>query len=337
MPVKRRKKKPTVDEVTEVSATDQATTSAASGSDSDSTIAEDGGRDPSRTMVRSCCPKPKPKCPKPCMPLCPDPCDPCRPCSFQDKVCSFIRSKSFKYLLALLTGLVIAGFLYLFGPFIARSILPACWIKSTDQRIEEAIARYHADVIGLPDFALESSGGSVLCSSATFYSKTGPLYSLFGIPVWYASSSPREVIKPEVHPGRCWAMDGRAGFVTVQLRGAVMVTEVSLEHIPRAVAPSEEDQTAAPKEFLVVGKEYDMSSPDMILGRFAYRLSDKPIQGFKLKDPICFSDDASKCGPNKQVFRIVTLQVLSNHGNADFTCIYRFRVHGKTAKVMFQG
>ena len=145
---------------------------------------------------------------------------------------------------------------YLFqylGPFkkLFGQFFPSCWWKSTDQRIHEAISRYHADQIGIADYALESTGGSVLCSSDTYFSKSGPLYSLFGIPIWYSASTPREVIKPDVHPGRCWAMDGDKGYVTIQLRMPVVAGSVSIEHIPRAVAPTEADQNTAIKDFQV--------------------------------------------------------------------------------------
>jgi len=238
--------------------------------------------------------------------------------------------------MAVLTGILLLLFLYQYGGVIAKAILPSCWLKSTDQRIQEAIAQYHADVIGQPDFALEPSGGSIICSSATYYTKSGPLYSIFGLPMWMAHSSPREVINPGKYPGQCWAMNGRQGFVTVQLRGPVLVTAVTIDHIPRAVAPSEDDQLAAPRDFAIIGKEVDMSSPDVILGRFSYRLYDKPLQQFNLKDATCLNEYGDQgfttCGPNKQVFRIITLQVLSNHGNPEYTCIYRFRVHGREYK-----
>lgn len=181
----------------------------------------------------------------------------------------------------------------------------------------------------MADYALESTGGSVLCSSNTYYSKAGPLYSLFGIPIWYSASTPREVIKPDVHPGRCWAMDGTSGFVTIQLRMPVVADTVTVEHIPRSVAPTENDQDAALKDFQVTGHEFDLSSPQIMLGNFTYRKNGKPLQQFKLRDGSCAKSrfPGNWCGPNKQTMRIITVRVFSNNGNPNFTCIYRIRVH----------
>lgn len=36
--------------------------------------------------------------------------------------------------------------------------------------------------------------------------------------------------------------------------------------------------------------------------------------------------------PN-QTFPLITLQILSNQGHPDHTCVYRFRVHGDIVKV----
>lgn len=35
--------------------------------------------------------------------------------------------------------------------------------------------------------------------------------------------------------------------------------------------------------------------------------------------------------PSDMVYRVVELRVLSNWGHVEYTCLYRFRVHGKIA------
>ncbi len=62
--------------------------------------------------------------------------------------------------------------------------------------IRDALLLYGADKTGQPDYALESAGGSVISTrcSETYHRRTAQL-SLFGIPLWYASNSPRSVIQ----------------------------------------------------------------------------------------------------------------------------------------------
>ncbi|GFN98307.1 sun domain-containing protein 2 [Plakobranchus ocellatus] len=174
------------------------------------------------------------------------------------------------------------------------------------------------------------SGGTILCSSNTYFAKSGAFYSLFGIPLWYHSSNPRMVIQPEIQPGTCWAMDGNQGYVTIQLAMPVVITAVSLEHIPREVSPLGR-LDSAPREFVIMAQEISVSSSEMLLGKFIYDINQEPIQVFEIKDPFCTSEtlDPDKCGPNSRPYNIVTLKVLSNHGNPDYTCIYRLRVHGR--------
>ncbi|CAG5129026.1 unnamed protein product, partial [Candidula unifasciata] len=212
---------------------------------------------------------------------------------------------------------------------IAHFVLPASWLKSTRDIVQEALAKYNADRLGLADYALESVGGSVLCSSETYFAKSGAMYSVFGIPLWYHSSNPREVIQPDVQPGKCWAMDGTHGYVMIQLAMPIMVSAISLEHIPKEVAPSGR-LDSAPKDFLIIGKERTTDSPDVVLGRFTYHIDREPIQVFDIKDPYCqMKSNGNDCPINSKVFFIITLKILNNHGNPDFTCIYRLRVHGQ--------
>ena len=37
--------------------------------------------------------------------------------------------------------------------------------------------------------------------------------SIFGIPLWYPTNTPRTAIAPSVQPGECWAFQGFPGFL----------------------------------------------------------------------------------------------------------------------------
>ena len=61
--------------------------------------------------------------------------------------------------------------------------------------IAYSLRRYSADRIGKFDFALESSGGSLVRSSSTFTHSVHSV-SLFGvIPLWHVMSSPKVIIQ----------------------------------------------------------------------------------------------------------------------------------------------
>ncbi|XP_021353217.1 SUN domain-containing protein 2-like isoform X2 [Mizuhopecten yessoensis] len=182
--------------------------------------------------------------------------------------------------------------------------------------VDDALLKYSADKIGLPDFALESSGGSVISTrcSETYHKKTAQ-YSIMGIPLWYASNSPRTVIQPEVHPGSCWAFQGSQGHLVVELSTIITPTGFSLEHIPKSVAPNGKIDSA-PKDFLVQGMTGEKDVSGKVLGNYTYNDDGRPLQFF----PIQVSDPG--------FFKFVELKILSNHGSPVFTCVYRFRVHG---------
>uniref|UniRef100_A0A2C9M258 SUN domain-containing protein n=1 Tax=Biomphalaria glabrata TaxID=6526 RepID=A0A2C9M258_BIOGL len=240
--------------------------------------------------------------------------------------------------LYILGVLLLLGFLYLYGltllyqlyrllRILAQTFLPSSWLKTTQEIVEEALYKYSADRLGITDYALESSGATVLCSSETYYSKFG-MISVFNLPTWYHASTPSSVIQPDVQPGNCWAMNGNFGFVTIQLVMPVVVTAVTLEHIPKEISVAGR-LDSAPRDFMIIGKERGLDSPDVILGSFTYKIGENPIQLFHIKDPNCLMKETpEKCGPNKLIISIITLKILNNYGNQEYTCIYRFRVHG---------
>lgn len=56
--------------------------------------------------------------------------------------------------------------------------------------------------------------------------------------------------QPDVNPGNCWAFKGSQGFLVIRLSMRIVPTAVSLEHIPKALAPSG-TLLSAPRDFSV--------------------------------------------------------------------------------------
>lgn len=49
-------------------------------------------------------------------------------------------------------------------------------------------------------------------------------------------------------PGECWAIRGHTGNAVIQLVAKIIITSVSLEHIPKTISPTGEIESA-PREF----------------------------------------------------------------------------------------
>ncbi|NXT74379.1 SUN2 protein, partial [Zapornia atra] len=183
--------------------------------------------------------------------------------------------------------------------------------------VGQALKRYSEDRVGMVDYALESAGASVINTrcSETYETRTA-LLSLFGIPLWYHSQSPRVILQPDVNPGNCWAFRGSQGFAVIRLSGVIRPTAVTLEHIPKALSP-QGTIPSAPKDFAVYGLKEEGEEEGLLLGQFTYNHDGDPIQTFYLE------------GDSVSTYQLVELRVLSNWGHPEYTCIYRFRVHGE--------
>uniref|UniRef100_UPI003AACB371 SUN domain-containing protein 1-like n=1 Tax=Centroberyx gerrardi TaxID=166262 RepID=UPI003AACB371 len=185
------------------------------------------------------------------------------------------------------------------------------------QIVKNALRLFSQDRTGLADYALESGGGSILSTrcSETYETKTA-LMSLFGVPLWYFSQSPRAVIQPDVHPGSCWAFRGSTGYLVIRLSMRILPTAFSLEHIPKALAPSG-TLRSAPRDFTVYGLDDESQDNGKLLGSYTYEEDGEALQTYTVSEE------------NDRAFQIVEVQVLSNWGHEQYTCVYRFRVHGK--------
>merc|ERR1712079_517353 len=72
--------------------------------------------------------------------------------------------------------------------------------------VREALTKYDADKTGLLDFALESAGGSIVTTKCTEpYQLTSAVMSVWGVPFWWDTNSPRSNLQPGSSPGQCWA------------------------------------------------------------------------------------------------------------------------------------
>ena len=207
-------------------------------------------------------------------------------------------------------------------------------LKQEDLQAE--MDKFAADRTGRADWALYWAGGRVIDHSA-LWARPSDVYtrvlSLAKELPGFAGGALTFALGTKVHPrasqwlleptaqgsevpGHCLALRGSTGFVDVRLRSRVRVDAVSIEHIPRAIAY---DTRSAPQEFELTGWLLEGREPSGEMRRFGKHIYDmapgsSPIQVFDL---------------DRQEVDVLRLQLLSNHGHEDFTCIYRLRVHGE--------
>jgi SUN domain-containing protein 1/2 len=125
----------------------------------------------------------------------------------------------------------------------------------------------------------------------------------------------KHFFQPGVLPGECWAFKGTQGYLVIELSSPMRPTRFSVEHIPKSMSPTGTIDSA-PKDFVVFGLENSDQDPNPVnLGRFTYDDNGDPIQMFE-------------SAPTDRTFKFIELNILSNHGNINYTCLYRFRVHG---------
>ncbi|KAJ8923336.1 hypothetical protein NQ315_001894 [Exocentrus adspersus] len=182
--------------------------------------------------------------------------------------------------------------------------------------VKSTLAVYDADKTGLVDYAMETMGGQILttrCTENYHYGKA--VVSVLGIPLWYPVNSPRTIITPSINPGECWAFQNFPGFVVIRLSNRVRIEAFSMEHISRLLVP-EGKIDSAPKDFEVYGLFSENDKEPVLLGTYTYDYNGEPLQFFPVQS-------------EGLVFEIIEIRIVSNHGNPNYTCLYRFRVHGK--------
>jgi len=188
------------------------------------------------------------------------------------------------------------------------------------------------------DYALALGGGYVVQGAHTeTYKKPQPCPNgiigytrgaLFGC--YYPTKDINSMLSTNNDPGSCWAMTGSKGYAVIKLRESVIIDGFSFEHLSYSTSY---DSTSAPKEIEFYGLTSALfnSTTKRSNGNgsvFAEELGDKlAVMNYQLTDSL------PKIIPllheNQKAYDYVKFQVLSNHNNTDYTCIYRIRVHGQ--------
>ncbi|KAM6280938.1 SUN domain-containing protein 3-like [Porphyrio hochstetteri] len=188
--------------------------------------------------------------------------------------------------------------------------------------ISDVLKKQEEKQVPLTDYALKSSGAAVI------HSKTSPSYRNTKAKVFWNSllmvdymRSPEVILEAENHLGNCWAFPGSRASVLIQLSVPVIPRAVTMDHASGS-AFHPDSILRAPKDFAVYGLKdgHEGEEEATFLGHFTFMAVLTPSQTFQLQNEL------------SEVMTYIRLDVLSNWGHADYTCLYRFRVHGDHPK-----
>ncbi|XP_065713867.2 SUN domain-containing protein 3-like [Patagioenas fasciata] len=198
--------------------------------------------------------------------------------------------------------------------------LPGFTGRAVQEIISEALEKLEEIQVPMPDYALKSAGAAII------YSKTSPSLRnaqakifVYSLPLMDYMRSPELILEAENHPGNCWPFPGSQGHVFIKLSMPLIPRAVTMDHVS-GTAFHGESISGAPKDFAVYGFKEEHEEQGMFLGQFTFLAALYPSQTFQLKNEL------------PGVVNYIRLQVLSNWGHPDYTCLYRFRVHGDPPK-----
>jgi hypothetical protein len=187
--------------------------------------------------------------------------------------------------------------------------------QTVENLIDTKIEMYHNDRTGLPDYAIDTAGGTIIEYRSTLSMNSGStLLSVFGFPLISDKNNPTRAIQADNSPGNCWAFDGEVGHLTIKLGQPIFISHVTIEHIPKNLSPSGTIQSA-PREVSALALSNVDDQVGYQLGKFVYDISGSSVQMFQIAKQIHFPT------------QYIQFRFQSNWGGG-YTCIYRLRVHG---------
>ncbi|XP_065535754.1 SUN domain-containing protein 3-like [Lathamus discolor] len=198
-----------------------------------------------------------------------------------------------------------------------QSKLPGFSGSAVQEIINQVVEKLEENQVPMTDYALKSSGAAVIPEyTSPSYRNTAYKISLFSLTVMDYVRSPELILEKENHLGNCWPFHGSQGHVFIKLSVPVIPRAVTLDHVS-GPALHGDGISSAPKDFAVYGVTEEQE--EQFLGQFVFLAPLNPTQTFQLKNE------------HSGFVNYILLQVLSNWGHPDYTCIYRFRVHGDPA------
>ncbi|KAI9332869.1 hypothetical protein DFJ73DRAFT_630150 [Zopfochytrium polystomum] len=223
-----------------------------------------------------------------------------------------------------------------------------------DEVVQRSLARYAADAIGRPDFAL-GTAGAVIVTSLTSQTLATASDSFIG--KWLGQKivrgwGPYYALTPGTMPGQCWSMEGSSGSIGLQLARPAVPTDFTIDHVsPDLILDSVHGLESAPKDVelwavldVAAFRELNLDLQDnrlpvlsrtredgsvslnagLLLSVQRFDPRKGSIQTFPVLPEAVKAIRSNKVVPNK-----VLLRILSNWGHPDYTCLYRLRIHGK--------
>lgn len=215
--------------------------------------------------------------------------------------------------------------------------------------IETALHRYSTDTLAKPDYALYSSGARInpLLTSPTYYHLPKSIVKRIGSYLFGGAGStwghqPAMALFQDTNVGMCWAFPGSQGGLGIRLSEAVLVTDVSVEHVHRDIS---KNIGSAPRQWSLYGLVTDDNARAQIESINAGLYDSLPPvnlpRGYTLlvKGEYDINNGEGKTIQTVPVpaairrlnvpIEQVVFAVGSNWGNAEYTCLYRVRVHGQ--------
>ncbi|XP_064904385.1 SUN domain-containing protein 3-like, partial [Columba livia] len=194
--------------------------------------------------------------------------------------------------------------------------LPGVTGRAVQEIVNEALEKLEAIQVPMADYALKSAGAAVIQSRTSPSLRTAKAKVFwYSLPVMDYMRSPELILEPDNHPGNCWPFPGSQGHVFIKLSMPVIPRAITMAHVS-GTAFHGESISGAPKDFAVYAFKEEHEEQGTFLGQFTFLAALNPSQTFQLKNEL------------PGVVNYIRLQVLSNWGHPDYTCLYRFRVHG---------
>lgn len=185
---------------------------------------------------------------------------------------------------------------------------PASSVKDEERTIPRHISYV--------DYALWTMGSRVI------WRKTSPTYQQPNIP-WFLrllgmgrGRSPKVALTPDNTPGNCWSFPGNHGSLAIALGTSVIPTHLALEHADPLIGL---DRSSAPKAFRVWTSL--PKSSEILLGTYEYSI-DILEEGQNIVQQTFELERLVKTPVSN-----IRIEILSNHGRPDYTCLYRVRLH----------